>query len=89
MRKMELILKVNKTHCCCLIPKLCLTLCDPRDCRLPGSSVHGISQARILEWVASSFSGRYSGFRDRILSATLQGFFTTEPLGKLPNKTTY
>ena len=31
---------------------LCPTLCDPMDCRLPGSSVHGILQARILEWVA-------------------------------------
>ena len=30
--------------------------CDPMDCSLPGSSVHGISQARILEWVATSFS---------------------------------
>ena len=30
----------------------CLTLCDPMDCILPGSSVHGIFQARILEWVA-------------------------------------
>ena len=34
----------------------CLTLCDPMDCNPPGSSVHGILQARILEWVASSFS---------------------------------
>ena len=34
----------------------CLTLCDPMDCSLPGSSTHGISQARILEWVAISFS---------------------------------
>ena len=33
-----------------------LTLWDPMDCRLPGSSVHGISQARILEWVATSCS---------------------------------
>ena len=32
------------------------TLCDPMDCCLPGSSVHGILQARILEWVAISFS---------------------------------
>ena len=32
------------------------TLCDPVDCNLPGSSVHGILQARILEWVAISFS---------------------------------
>ena len=34
----------------------CLTLCDPMDCSQPGSSVHGILQARILEWVAISFS---------------------------------
>ena len=34
----------------------CLTRCDPMDCNPPGSSVHGILQARILEWVASSFS---------------------------------
>ena len=33
-------------------------LCDPMDCSLPGSSVHGIFQARILEWVAISFMGR-------------------------------
>ena len=36
----------------------CLTLCDPRGCSLPGSSVHGILQARILEWVALSFSNK-------------------------------
>ena len=34
----------------------CPTLCDPMDCSLSGSSVHGILQARILEWVAISFS---------------------------------
>ena len=34
------------------VAQLCLTLCDPMDCSLPGSSVHGILQARILEWVA-------------------------------------
>ena len=34
----------------------CLTLCDPIDCSLPDSSVHGVLQARILEWVAISFS---------------------------------
>ena len=38
------------------VAQSCLTLCDPRDCSTPGSSVHGISQARILEWVAISFS---------------------------------
>ena len=36
---------------CCSVEQLCPTLCDPKDCSLPGSSVHGISQARILEWV--------------------------------------
>ena len=43
--------------CCChLVAKSCLTLCDPRDCSRPGSYVHGISQERILEWVAISSS---------------------------------
>ena len=40
----------------CSVARSCLTLCDPRDCSLPGSSVHGILQARILECVAISFS---------------------------------
>ena len=35
----------------CLASQSCLTLCDPMDCSLPGSSVHGIPQARILEWL--------------------------------------
>ena len=38
-----------------LVTYLCQTLCDPMDCSPPGSSVHGILQARILEWVAISF----------------------------------
>ena len=38
--------------CCCLVIELCPTLCDPMDCSPSGSSVHAISQARILEWVA-------------------------------------
>ena len=42
----------------------CPTLCDLMDCSLPGSSVHGIFQARILEWVAISFSRRSSWPRD-------------------------
>ena len=40
----------KSSYCCCLVAKSCLTLWDPMDCSLPGSSVHGISQARILEW---------------------------------------
>ena len=35
----------------------CPTLCDSMDCSLPGSSIHGIFQARVLEWVAIAFSG--------------------------------
>ena len=38
------------------VAQSCPTLCDPMDCSLPGSSVPGILQARILEWVAISFS---------------------------------
>ena len=39
-----------------LVTQLCPTLCDPMDCSSPGSSVHGILQGRVLEWVAISFS---------------------------------
>ena len=55
-----------KLFCCggCLVTKSCLTLCDPMDCSPPGSSVHGISQARILEQVAISFSRGSSWPRD-------------------------
>ena len=57
--------------------QLCLTLCDPMDCSWPGSSVHGISQARILEWVAISFS---RDLPDEPASTGLAGrFFTAEP----------
>ena len=38
------------------VAQSCPTLCDPIDCSLPGSSVHGIFQARVLEWIAISFS---------------------------------
>ena len=46
------------------VSQLCPTLCDPMDCSLPGSSIQGILQARILEWVAISFSRRSSRPRD-------------------------
>ena len=46
----------NACWCCCLAAELCLTLCDPMDSNLSGSSVHEIFQERILEWVAISFS---------------------------------
>ena len=43
----------------------CPTLCDPMDCNLSGFSVHGIFQARVLEWIAISFSSGSSRPRDR------------------------
>ena len=61
------------------VTQLCPTLCDPMDCSLPGSSVHGIFQARILEWVATSFSRGSS----RPGSPTLQAdALPSEPPGK-------
>ena len=39
-------------YVCAKLPQLCPILCDPMDCSPPGSSVHGILQARILKWVA-------------------------------------
>ena len=50
---------------CCLVAKFYLTLCDPMHCSSPGSSVHGILQARTLEWVAISFSRGSSWHRDQ------------------------
>ena len=63
--------------------QLCPAVCDPVDCSLPGSSVHGILQARILEWVAISFSGRSSPTGIEPAFPALAGrFFTAEPPGK-------
>ena len=63
--------------------KSCLTLCDPVDCSPPGSSVHGISQSRILQWVATSFCRVSFRPRDWIcISCIAGGFFTAEPPGK-------
>ena len=42
------------------VTQLCLTLSNPMDCSLPGSSIHGIFQARVPEWVAIAFSGGFS-----------------------------
>ena len=61
-------------------------LCDPLDCSPPGSSAHGIIQARILKWVAMPSSKGSSQPRDRspasCISCIAGGFFTTEPPGK-------
>ena len=57
--------------------------CNPMNCKPPGSSIHGIAQARILEWVAISFSKGSSnpGIKPASLTspALAGGFFTTEP----------
>ena len=55
------------------VAQLCPTLCDPMDCSLPGSSVHGILQARILEWVAISFSRGSSQHRDQTRVSRVAG----------------
>ena len=50
------------------VAKSRLTLCVPMDCSPPGSSVYGVLQTRVLEWVAISFSRRYSQLRDQLAS---------------------
>ena len=71
---------------CAKLLQLCLTLCNPMDCSPPGSSVHGILQARILQWVACPPSGDLPnpGIKPVSLkSPTLVGrFFTTVLPGK-------
>ena len=59
-------MKKNVCVCCLyVVTKSCPTLCDPMGCSLPGSSVHRILQARVLEWVATSYSRGSSRPRDR------------------------
>ena len=60
-----------------LVAQSCPILCDPIDCSLPGSSVHGILQARILEWVPIPFSRRSFWPRDWTKVACTAGRFFT------------
>ena len=55
------------------VAQLCPTLCDPMDCSLSGSSVHGIFQARVLEWIAISFSRGSSRPRNRTRISHIAG----------------
>ena len=75
--------------CMCSVAQLCLTFCDPMDYSLPDSSIHEIFQARILEWVAISFSRGSSWPRDWTHISSIAGvFFMAElPLGSqfVPN----
>ena len=67
----------------CLVAQSCLTLCDPTDCSPPGSSVHGILQARILGWIVISFSRGSSQPRKwNLVSRTAGRFFTNWATGK-------
>ena len=79
-----------KRGCCCyLVAKLRSTLCDHMDSSPPGSSVHGISQARVLEWVVISISRGSSQLRDKIwVSCIAFKFFTTETPGNPQSKDT-
>ena len=55
------------------VAQSCPTLCNPMDCSIPGSSIHGILQARILEWVAIFFSRGSSWPRDRTRVSCIAG----------------
>ena len=61
----------------CLVAQSCLTLCNPMDCSMPGSSIHGILQARTLEWVAMLSSRGSSQSRDRTQASCSAGRYFT------------
>ena len=66
-----------------LVTKSYPTLCDPMDCSLPVFSVHGVFQARILKWVAISFSRGTSRPRDQAHASCITGrSLPSEPPGK-------
>ena len=74
---------------CCSVAKMCPTLCGLMESSLPSSSVHGISQAQILEWVAVSSSRGSSWPWDQTCASYIAGiFFTAEPPGKPPSNMT-
>ena len=78
LHEMLKMLKVIIDECVCvcvLVAQLCLTLCDPMDYNSPGSSVHGILQARILEWVAILFSRGSFWLRDQTWVSSIVGRF--------------
>ena len=59
------------------VAQLCPTVCDPMDCSLPGSSVGGLFQARVLEWVAIFFSRGSSRPGDRTQVSGISGIYFT------------
>ena len=71
------------------IAQSCPTLCDPMDCSPPGSSIHGILQARVLEWGAISFSRGSSWPRDQTQVSRIAGWcFNLWATWKAPQKQT-
>ena len=75
------------THALWKVMLCCLTLCDTMDCSLPGSGVHGILQARILEWVAMPSSRGSSQSRGRtqvssVVGRSFTSWATRETRGK-------
>ena len=66
--------RVDVCVCVCVCAQWCLTLCDPMDCSLQGSSVYGILQASILEWVAVPFSRGSSHPSDRTSISCIGGW---------------
>ena len=75
--------QLDMMNCCCLVFKSCPTHLPPHGLLPVRLSVHGISQARILEWVAIFFSRDLPKPGIKPMSPALAGgFFTTEPTGK-------
>ena len=80
MKELTRVIVVILTQCTCAKSlQLCPTLCDPMDYSPSGSSVHGILQARILEWDATSSPG---DLPDPGIEPASVHCFTTEPPGK-------
>ena len=76
------------------VPQLCPTLSNPMDCSLPGSTIHGIFQARVLEWGAIAFSksrhgqGQNGDFSARLPPSTTPRY-TVHQTGSCPNFANY
>ena len=73
------------------VTQSCPTLCDPVDCNLPGSSVHGILQTRVLEWVAIAFSNLYTYYPVNSWSTwtiLMQFCLLPVPISTFPSSTT-
>ena len=81
---------INESESESEVVQSCPTLCNPMDCSLPGSSVSGILQARILEWVAMSSSKGSSWPRiQAYVSCITGGFFITKSPGKPLENSSY